>query len=114
MNFQSHLEKFFNLFLELFSLISLLIVFILLVIKKLEPIKILIFYLSFQGTVFLAAAFSVSIWQLIYKCNEINFWKNIKKLCNNSQSESTVKFDPLLFLSGIIFLLLSATLNALV
>jgi hypothetical protein len=113
MKFQSLLEKFFNLFLEIFSLISLLIVLILLIIKELAPIKILIFYLSFQGTVFLAAAFSVSIWQLVYNCNDISIWENINKLCNNCQSETTVKFDPMLFLLGIIFLLLSATFNAL-
>ena len=114
MKFQSIIEKFFNLFLELFSFISLLIVLILLVIKNLAPIKILIFYLSFQGTIFLAAAFSVSIWQLVYNCNEKNIWDNIKKLCNNFQSETTVKFDPLLFFLGIICLLLSSTFNALV
>jgi len=113
MQTQSLLEKFFNFFLELFSLISLLIVFILLVIKNLAPIKILIFYFSFQGTVFLAGAFSVSIWQLVYNCVEINLWKNIKNLCDNCQFESTVKFDPLLFLLGIIFLLLSSTFSAL-
>jgi hypothetical protein len=113
MKFQSLLENFFNLFLELFSLILLLIVLILLVIKNLAPIKILIFYFSFQGTVFLAGAFSVSIWQLVCNCNEISFWENIKKFRNNCQFESTVKFDPLLFLLGIIFLLLSSTFNAL-
>jgi hypothetical protein len=110
------IETFFDLFLEIFSFISLLLVIIFKVILNLALSKIAIFYFNFQGTVFLAAAFSAAIFELFPNWNGANLWQNIKIFYRNSKNNKdrvTLQFNPFLFLLGIIFLLVSVIINTL-
>jgi hypothetical protein len=113
MNFYLVITKLFDSVLKIFSFIAIMTVLLIWYFKRPCAIRLLTFFLEFQGTVFLASAFSASIGELSANCNENIFKNNLKKFyCNCKQSKGCIGFNPLLFFSGIIFLLVATILSA--